>query len=227
MQDHTGQAETAEEPDGEQPSKRGSRAGRKKFDPAVRETVLQATRQAMETRGLEGVKARLIAQRAGISVGSIYNLFGDLDDLIRLVNGETYDELHTIVTCALKKARVDRLEPLEQMLALAKAYLEYVERHQTRWLATLAFNRGQIDAPPHWYLQKELALFRVIEEALTAFPGAKDPEIRRQNARALWASVHGIVTIAVADGFLMQPIDDVWAQIRIIVEAVAASLSKA
>ncbi|MEL7489035.1 MAG: TetR-like C-terminal domain-containing protein, partial [Pseudomonadota bacterium] len=86
------------------------------------------------------------------------------------------------------------------------------------------FNRGQTEPPPRWYMEKELALFRIIEDAIAAFPGAQDPNVRRLHARALWASIHGIVTIAVADGFLMQPIDEVWEQISIIVSAVAASL---
>lgn len=204
--------------------KKGKSAGRKGFDPAVREAVLAAARKAMEAKGLEGVKARPIAQRAGISVGSIYNLFGDLDDLIRIVNGQTYDELFTIETTALEEARAADKSPREQMLALAEAYLEFVEGHQTRWLATLAFNRGQTEPPPRWYIERELSLFRIIEDALASFPGAKDPNKRRLHARALWASIHGIVTIAVADGFLMQPIEDVWEQIKIVVNAVAASL---
>ena len=110
------------------------------------------------------------------------------------------------------------------MLALAARYLDYVETHQTRWLAVLAFNRSQTVSPPTWYLEKEIALFKVIEDALEAFPKAKDNRVRHNNSRALWASVHGIVTIAVADGFLMQPIKAVWEQIQIIVNAVAASL---
>lgn len=210
-------------PDGSLPG----RAGRKGFDPDVRDRVISAAREAMETQGLDGVKARPIAQQAGISVGSIYNLFGDLDDLIRIVNGQTYDELFAIETSALEAARDAGRSPREQMLALAEAYLEFVAGHQTRWLATLAFNRSQTEAPPRWYLEKELSLFRIIEDALVSFPGAKDPNRRRLHARALWASIHGIVTIAVADGFLMQPIEDVWEQIKIVVNAVAASLEEA
>ena len=204
------------------PAPRGT--GRKGFDPAVREAVIEAARQAMEESGLEGIKARPIAQTAGISVGSIYNLFGDLDALVRVVNGRTYDELFAIEMGALEEARNASETPRAQLLALAGAYLRFVEAHQTRWQGTLAFNRGQSEPPPRWYMEKELALFRIIEDALAEFPGAGDANIRRLNARALWASIHGIVTIAVADGFLMQPIEDVWKQIEIIVHAVATTL---
>ena len=201
-----------------------TRKKRRKMDDEVRDRVVDAAIKAMNAMGVEGVKARHIAKRAGISVGSIYNMFGDLDELIRIVNGRTYDELHVVVSSTLEKAIKNKLSPRRQMLALADAYLEYVESHQTRWLAVLSFNRARTESPPRWYLDKELALFKVIEDAIEAFPGAKEPTARHANARALWASVHGIVTMAVADGFLMQPIKDVRAQIQIVVNAIAASL---
>jgi len=69
-------------------------AKRKRFEPEIREHVIKAATRAIESKGLDGIKARPIAQRAGISVGSIYNLFGDLDELTRIVNGRTYDASH-------------------------------------------------------------------------------------------------------------------------------------
>ena len=77
-------------------------AGRKGFDPQIREHVIKAATRAIEAKGLEGLKARPIAQRAGISVGSIYNLFGDLDELTRIINGRTYDALYEIERSALE-----------------------------------------------------------------------------------------------------------------------------
>ncbi|MEL6371995.1 MAG: WHG domain-containing protein [Pseudomonadota bacterium] len=201
--------------------------GRKGFDPEVRDRVVRAATDVMSTEGLGAIKARPLAAKAGISVGSIYNLFSDLDDLVRLVNGKTYDDLLEAERAALAAAQAAGANPRAQMLVLAQAYLDFVATHQTRWQSTLAFNRSRTEPPPDWYLAKEAALFDVIENALAGFPGAKDETRRRQTARALWASVHGIVTIAVADGFLMQPIDDVWVQIEIIVNAVASSLEGA
>lgn len=203
---------------------KGKSVGRKRFEPEIREHVIKAATRAIESKGLTGLKARPIAQRAGISVGSIYNLFGDLDELTRIVNGRTYDALYEIERAALEEARRAGKSSRAQMMDLAAAYLEFVETHQSIWLAALSFNRSQTEQPPQWYLDKEQALFRIIEDAIATFPGAQDIETRKNNARALWASIHGIVTVAVADGFLMQPIANVWMQIQIIVNAVAGSL---
>ena len=207
------------------PTKNASKSvGRKRFEPEIREHVIKAATRAIESKGLEGLKARPIAQRAGISVGSIYNLFGDLEALTRIVNGRTYDALYNIERRVLEDARRDGKSSRAQMMDLAAAYLEFVETHQSSWLAALSFNRNQTGPAPQWYLDKEQALFKIIEDAIATFPGAKDIEVRKNYARALWASIHGIVTVAVADGFLMQPIANVWAQIQIIVNAVAGAL---
>ena len=206
------------------PGSKPEKVKRRKMGADKRALVIDAAVRAMNTKGLDGIHASTLAARAGISVGSIYNLFEDLDELIRIVNAQTYDELYSEVSDALETSRKAGETPRDQMLALAERYLDYVETHQTRWLAVLAFNRSQTEPPPNWYLEKELALFQVIEDAIVAFPGASDSQIRHNNARALWASVHGIVTIAVADGFMMQRIEAVWEQIQIIVNAVAASL---
>ncbi len=191
-----------------------------------RAQVIDVAVRAMNAKGLDGIHARTLSARVGISVGTIYNLFSDLDELTRIVNGQTYDELLTEVSGALSAARGAGAPPRDQMLALADRYLNYVEAHQTRWLAVLAFNSQTTADPPDWYRKKELALFKVIEDALDAFPVAQTNEQRHTHARALWASVHGIVTMAVTDGFLMQPIENVREQMQIIVSAVAATLEQ-
>jgi len=206
------------------PESKAKKPKRRKMGADKRAVVIDAAVRAMNAKGLDGIHARTLAARAGISVGSIYNLFSDLDELIRIVNAQTYDELYTELRESLETSRQSGETPREQLLALAERYLEYVETHQTRWLAVLAFNGSQTEAPPQWYFDKGLALFKVIEDTLENFSGAKEAETRQNYARALWASVHGIITIAVSDGFLMQPIETVREQIKIIVNAVAATL---
>lgn len=201
-------------------------AGRKSLAPEVRERAILATKDVLSEQGLDGLKARIIATKAGISVGSIYNLFGDLDALARLANASAYDDLFEVESEALAHARKRNATPGAQMMALASAYLDFVVANQSRWLTVLAFNRSRSETPPAWYLAKEARLLEIIEDALLSFPRMQDKAVRKLHARALWASIHGIVTIAVADGFLMQPVTDVRQQIRIIVAAVAHTLDE-
>ena len=206
------------------PEKKPVKKGRRGLDPEKLNLAISATQAIIETKGLEDVHARNIAKDVGISVGSIYNLFGDLDHLIRLANARTYDALYEIVSAALNRSRQAGKSLEGELTELALAYLGFVENHQKAWHAVLAFNRSQTEPPPQWYLEKELSLLRVIEDAISDFELTRKEAVRHNTARALWASIHGIVTIAVADGFLMQPIDKVRAQIQIIVTSVASYL---
>ncbi len=55
--------------------------------------ALEAARQIAEKEGLRGLKARGIAREIGYTIGTLYNLFEDLDDLIVHLNGRTLDAL--------------------------------------------------------------------------------------------------------------------------------------
>ena len=48
----------------------------------VKAELVKTTLALMDEGGIEAVKARPIAKTVGISVGSIYNMFGSIDGLI-------------------------------------------------------------------------------------------------------------------------------------------------
>ncbi|MEL6586550.1 MAG: TetR family transcriptional regulator, partial [Pseudomonadota bacterium] len=48
----------------------------------LRETLIDLARGQIEREGVESLKARALAQQAECSVGSIYNVFGDMRDLV-------------------------------------------------------------------------------------------------------------------------------------------------
>jgi len=211
----------------EKSSAKKSRPGRRGLDPKTLNAAISAAQDIIEAKGLEAVKARSVAAQVGISVGSIYNLFGDLEHLIRLTNARTYDSLYEIVSAALSSSRQAGKNMQGELMDLAIAYLGFIESHQRAWHAVLAFNRAQTAPPPQWYLEKELSLLRIIEDAISDFELTRDEEFRHNTARALWASIHGIVTIAVADGFLMQPIEKVKQQIEVVVVSITNYLQPA
>ena len=53
---------------------------------AVRDDLIRSTLSLMEQGGLEAVKARAVADAVGVSVGTVYNLFGNVDQLILTAN---------------------------------------------------------------------------------------------------------------------------------------------
>ena len=63
------------------------------FRNKLRESILEIGKRLIEEEGLSSVQARRIAVEAGCAVGSIYNVFEDLDELIIELNRRTLDEL--------------------------------------------------------------------------------------------------------------------------------------
>ena len=146
--------------------------------------------------GAPNLKARSIAEKAGIAVGSVYNLFGDLDRLHGQVNMRLLDRLSDAGTRAMaemqeKGVRDTRL----RSLALARAYLQFVQEQPQSWAALLAFNPRRAGPAAAVAFERRLdALFDIIAEVLAQ--DAKldlDGQQAKLTARVLWSSVHGIV----------------------------------
>lgn len=174
----------------------------------VRETLVKTTLKLMEKGGLEGVKAREVARLSGVSVGTIYNLFGNFDVLILAANGKIYDDLGTLGQRRMaeidagirariasgKLADTPRNAMLERLLGLGDVYVDFVEGNASRWAALLAFNRTRGLNAGDANQRQLTTLIDIVGDVLADAPAWRTPAKRRLAARALWSAVHGIVT---------------------------------
>src|ERR1700741_1829578 len=106
----------------------------------VRETLIKTTLDLMEKGGLEGVQARLVAKAVGISVGTIYNLFGSVDRLVLAAKLRIYEHLNRLGETSMaeietriqhriktgKLADTARNRTLERLLGLSQVYIDFV-----------------------------------------------------------------------------------------------------
>ncbi len=76
---------------------------RARFKETVSDAILEATEQLAAEVGLQGASLQLIAQRAGIAVGTIYNHFADRDELFVVLFARRREELLTTIDAACKK----------------------------------------------------------------------------------------------------------------------------
>jgi AcrR family transcriptional regulator len=154
----------------------------------IREMALAAAATLMATEGLPALTARRIARAIGYTVGTLYLVFENLDDLILQVNGRTLDHLHD----ALQAAADDAAAGPARVAALAQAYLEYATAHHQCWNALFLHQLPAGQPLPSWYATKIAAMFTLVEDALRSLstgPIHGDVTIA---ARALWSGVHGI-----------------------------------
>ena len=177
----------------------------------VKRQVMQIAAALIAEGGSDALQARAIAKKAGISVGSIYNLVGDMDALHQAVNSELLDELGAAGAMAmLELERRGERDLRTRLLTLSDAYLKFVTAHAVQWNALLAYNRSLSAAEtPEGYLVKLEMLFDIIGDELKTTALGGDDRQRNIAARALWSSVHGIVTNALvgqSDHLLVQTV---------------------
>lgn len=174
---------------------------------AVRDALIKSTLSLMEMGGLEAVKARVVAERAGVSVGTVYNLFGNVDQLVLAANLKIYEELGKIgaermvaIEADLQKrvkggklADTPRNRLYARLRGLADTYVDFVSANANRWSALLAFNRTRAVSDSEDNLRHLNALIDILGGVLKDTPKWKTSAERRQAGRALWSAVHGIV----------------------------------
>ncbi|WP_137933397.1 TetR/AcrR family transcriptional regulator [Mesorhizobium comanense] len=192
------------------------------------ERVLAIAEALINEGGMDNLKARTIAEQAGISVGSIYNLFADLDGVHRAVNMRLLDRLGAAGAAAMADlARRDVTDVRQRLLALAGAYIGFVEAHPGSWPALLAFNRRRpVLSEPDAYEARLDQLFEIIAAVLAEGDFDIDEDTRRTAARTLWSSVHGIVTSGYAARSLRRQADEIERQVELLVAVFIRGLER-
>ena len=160
----------------------------------LREMALAAAESIAEQEGARGLTAREVAGRIGYSVGTLYNLFGTLDDLILEVNAGTLDLLFEALTLARREAGSD--DPESVLAAFARAYLGFIDRHPHRWDMLFEHKLPKGRSLPDWYHEKLGRLLTLLDGSLTPLFRADQTRDRARAARVLWCGLHGICSLA-------------------------------
>jgi AcrR family transcriptional regulator len=192
------------------------------------ERVLAIAETLINDGGMDNLKARTIAEQAGISIGSVYNLFADLDEVHRAVNMRLLDRLGAAGAAAMTDLGKRGVTDVRQrLLALAGAYVNFVEAHPGSWPALLAFNRRRaVRTEPDAYEARLDQLFAIIAGVLASGDFDLDDDTRQIAARTLWSSVHGIVTSGYAAKTLRRQADEIGQQIDLLVDVFIRGLER-
>ena len=200
------------------PKKVSARVGRD----TLRERALDAGRRILTEEGLKGLNARRLATDIGVAVGTLYNLFEKFEEIILRLNLETLQEMeaHFAGRPPLPK------DPTEAMLAIARDYLAFTDRHRNRWAATLDFK----SASPHNFQEEfPAAVSRLVAEVERAmaplFPPGRESD-RRLAAAVLWTSLEGISALTAADNLRMVAPTTAWDMAQSLVVNYMAGLKQ-
>ena len=187
---------------------------------ALRENLVLIAERTIADHGLGALRARDLASEAGCAVGAIYNVFGDLTDLVLSVNARTFRRLGADVAEALAGAPQD---PVEQLVVMAQAYHRFAADNHLSWRALFDVERAPGEAAPDWYLEEMGRLFTYISDPLAVIFPNRDPHEHALLTRALFSSVHGIVLLGLDEASAGVPSEDIDRMIALVLRQIASS----
>ena len=160
----------------------------------IRALALDAVEKLVATQGLTGVSARKVAAEIGYTVGMLYHVFDNVDDLILRANARLVSQL--VARC---EAVAGRRSPEQAIAAMAGSYLALATDRTAHW--QLVFDHTMRDGKPvpDWYQALTARLFELLEQELARLAPERRPSQVRLAARTLWSSVHGICQLAISD----------------------------
>ncbi len=164
------------------------------------------------------LRARELANQAGCSLGAIYNVFADLDELILEVNANTLRAIDR------EMIGIEDGNPLQQLTALANAYLTYADRHRLRWEALFSHRMPAETVVPQWFRDVQNATFSRIEGPLALLRPDLPQAARSLLGRSIFAAVHGMVALGLDRRVVPMDLPVLRSQIALVVGAIASGL---
>ncbi len=155
------------------------------------ENALATAGKIAKEEGLAGLTVRRIAKEIGCSVGTIYNVFDNLDTLILHLNANTFDALYE------EMIKVDtKGEPRTVVGNLTNTYIDFVRNNAKLWNVIFEHAWPAEYPLPDWYLEKIERLLKLLAYILAPLipPGRENENYLA--AIVLWSGLHGINSLA-------------------------------
>lgn len=162
----------------------------------IKVIAIEAGHKLFRKEGFTGTSARKIATEIGYTVGTLYNVFQNYNDLVLHINAKTLDALLLYVNERRLQQKAG-LSAIAQAQDLAHAYIDFATENYFNWRALYEFTIGANEILPDWYARKIGAIFASVAHALDE--KFNDDAIKLTHAKIIWASVHGICQLALTD----------------------------
>ncbi|MGB5718562.1 MAG: TetR/AcrR family transcriptional regulator [Gammaproteobacteria bacterium] len=171
----------------------------------LREMTLKAAENIVVEQGYEGLSARKVATAIGYTVGTLYLVFENLDDLILHINARTLDRLHA----RMAESQAKSGDAVDYLLQLGEIYIRFANDDPHRWAMVFEHRFSEDRVVPAWYQEKIARMFAMVEEGLAPLATNRPQLEVTQAARALWGGVHGICILALTDNLGIVGVDSV------------------
>ena len=157
---------------------------------SLRDALLQATREVVESRGHDAISMRDLAQGLGVTAAALYRHFANRAELMLAVANEGFAELDRLAQAEI--VRHDK--PWQALDALLRSYLDFTEQHTRLFL--MMYDDEVINAPQAEALLPGLGqTYTTVSTLLArALPKADDKQVRLRMI-GLWSTLFGYASV--------------------------------
>ena len=137
--------------------------------------ALRAAGDIVAESGAAALSMREVARRIGYTVGALYLVFTNLDDLIVHLNEQTIIELRA----SLERIRGRPNQPAQNLRLLVAAYLGFALLHTARWRLVFEHRLPDGQKAPWTYAGHTAAIFVLVSDRLREAGVTKDDADRK------------------------------------------------
>ena len=190
-----------------------------------REALVLAAERTIAEKGLAGLKARDLADAIGCSLGAIYNLVQDMDELVLRVGSRTLARLDEALADSTRRSTRDSSDDAtETLVAIAKTYCAFARENLQLWRTLFEHRMAEGTIVPEWAISEQMTMFRYILAPLRMLqPQASEPELALL-CRTLFSAVHGVVMLGLEDKLVAVPAAALDGQIEALVRLIGKGL---
>lgn len=171
----------------------------------LRELLIACGHALLVERGFARFSAREAARRAGYSVGTIYNVFGELDSYLIAINSLTFRHWSESLANALADAPVERAARIE---VLVRAYFAFADANRNAWMAIYDHRIDRTTAISRQDEAAREALTSIVDHEVAAWLGTGDDATTQRLVRSLIATVHGHCALWLSGSYALMREDD-------------------
>lgn len=168
----------------------------------LEELILVAGHALMAEVGFARFSAREVAKRIGYSIGTIYNVFGNLDRLVLAVNTRTFGWWAEHLRLRLAE------DPDDRIRALVEGYFAFAADNKNLWMAIYDHRLPSDMAMPDTDAAARGVLTDIVTREVARALGGEGDRRATDLARSLVATVHGHCDYALTGAFALMGVDD-------------------
>jgi AcrR family transcriptional regulator len=158
----------------------------------IREMAIDAAAEIVETQGFQSLTARKVASEIGYTVGTLYHVFRNFDDLVIHMNARTIDEMAALIQKKVRKKR----NPESRIRTMTEVYVDYATEHPDRWRTVFEHQAPRGLPTPELMKVRRDVMFEMVAENLRELSPAHITQEVNHTATALWSGIHGICILA-------------------------------